>query len=379
MSFFKNFKLKIKSNYPNLVRFLIKMRDNNYFLRILKKPIFISASKKIHGKKIVKSERGILFDLSVDNFVSYTFRPKISKNSNFNEEVFDNSSTAIIIQGPMYGLKNFVKETLLFYTKIFENVPIILSTWEDECKKDFFDEFDKYNNIKIIKNIKPQSTFNVDFQTLSTNEALSFAKSKNISYCLKTRTDTRIYKKNSIFFLKNLLKNFPIKEKYNALKNRIITCSIDTRKYRVYGLSDILLFSSTDNLIKYFEKKDFISSLKDMGLGRYPCLKNDVAVINEIFLCARFLKTNNIEIDWTLEDWWNKCREIFCIVDSNFLDFFWYKYEWKYEQRFNINYTSNYEQSMQFTDWLNLYQNPNLMFKNKFKEKWKIKDGIIVQ
>ena len=39
----------------------------------------------------------------------------------------------------------------MFYTKIFENVPIILSTWEDECKKDFFDEFDKYNNIKIIK------------------------------------------------------------------------------------------------------------------------------------------------------------------------------------------------------------------------------------
>ena len=212
MSFFKNFKFKIKSNYPNLVRFLIKIRDNNYFLRILKKPIFISATKKVHGKKIVKSERGVLFDLSFDNYVSYTFRPKKSKNSDFSEEVFDNSSTAIIIQGPLYGLKNFVKETLLFYTKIFENVPVILSTWKDECKKEFLDEFDKYQNIKIIRNEKPQSNYNVDFQTLSTNEALNFAKSKNISYCLKTRTDTRIYKKNSIFFLKNLLKSFPIEK-----------------------------------------------------------------------------------------------------------------------------------------------------------------------
>ena len=52
MSFFKNLKLKIKSNYPNLVSFLIKMRDNNYFLRILKKPIFISASKKFTEKKL---------------------------------------------------------------------------------------------------------------------------------------------------------------------------------------------------------------------------------------------------------------------------------------------------------------------------------------
>ena len=49
MSFFKNIKLKIKSNYPNLVRFLIKIRDNNYLLRILKK-IFISASKKFKEK-----------------------------------------------------------------------------------------------------------------------------------------------------------------------------------------------------------------------------------------------------------------------------------------------------------------------------------------
>ena len=379
MSFFKNLKFIIKSNFPNLVRFLIKIRDNNYFLRILKKPILISASKKVHGKNIVKSERGVLFDLSVDNYVSYTFRPKKSKNSDFNEEVFNNSSTAIIIQGPLYGFKNFVKETLLFYTKIFENVPIILSTWEDECKKEFLNEFEKHKNIKIITNTKPQSTFNVDFQTLSTNSALDFAKSKNIDYCLKTRTDTRIYKKNSLFFLKNLLKSFPVAKKYEKLKNRIITCSIDTRKYRVYGLSDILLFSSTENLIKYFEKKDFSTSLKDMGLGKYPCLKNEIAVINEIFLCARFLQMNNIKIDWSLEDWWNKCREIFCIVDSNFLDFFWYKYEWKYEQRFNVNYTSSFEQSMQFSDWLNLYQNPNFVFKDKFKEKWQIKDGIIVQ
>ena len=67
--------------------------------------------------------------------------------------------------------------------------------------KRFFDEFDKYNNIKIIKNIKPQSTFNVDFQTLSTMKLLVLLRVKH-SYCLKTRTDTRIYKKNSIFFLK---------------------------------------------------------------------------------------------------------------------------------------------------------------------------------
>ena len=50
-----------------------------------------------------------------------------------------------------------------------------------------------------------------------------------------------------------------------------------------------------------------------------------------------------------------------------------------YEQRFNINYTSNFEQSMQHSDWLSLYSNPNFIFKTEFKEKWKIKDGVIEQ
>ena len=48
-------------------------------------------------------------------------------------------------------------------------------------------------------------------------------------------------------------------------------------------------------------------------------------------------------------------------------------------ERFNNNYTSSFEQSMQFSDWLNLYQNPNFIFKNKLKEKRQIKDGIIEQ
>lgn len=379
MSFLKNLKSAIKSNFPNLARFLIKIRDNNNLVRIMKRSYLISPSKKVHGKKIVKSEKGILLDLSVNNYVSYTFRPKKYNNFKINNEIYDNSSTAIIIQGPLYGLEKYVKETLLLYSGIFENVSIILSTWKDECKPDFYNEFKNYKNIKILLNEKPKTSHNIDMQILSTFTALKLLDENNIKYCLKTRTDCRIHKKNSLFFLKNLLKNYPIDKKYNNLQERIIACSVDTRKYRVYGLSDILLFSSTKNLIKYFNEKKYDSSLEEMGLPSYLSLKNDTYVVNEIFLCARFLQNNNIQIKWTLEDWWKNCREIFCIVDASSLDFFWYKYEWKYEQRFNTNYTSDFEQSMQFSDWLNLYQNPNFVFNEEFKEKWKIKDGIIEQ
>ena len=59
-----------------------------------------------------------------------------------------------------------------------------------------------------------------------------------------------------------------------------------TRKYRVYGLSDILMFGETKNLSKYFLKEEYERSLKIYDFGSYPCIIKDTAVINEIFsLC----------------------------------------------------------------------------------------------
>ena len=379
MSFFKKIKIFIKSNYPILTNFLIRMRDNNKFIKMFKRSFFISLTKNIHGKKIIKSERGFLFDFSIDNFVSFVFRPKNSVDLKSNIENYNNDSTAIIIQGSIKDLEKFVEETLLIYKKLFKDNLIILSTWEKDIKNEFLAKFNNDKNIKIIINTKPITDFNVDLQTYSTNSALLYAEEKKIKYCLKTRTDCRIYKKNSIFFLKNLLKNYPINKDYQFLGDRIISCSTDTRKYRVYGLSDVFLFGTTSNLKNYFNKNSFKTSLAEMNFGNHPCIKNETAVINEIFLCARYLQKNNIEVKWTLDDWWNKCREIFLIVDSSALDFFWYKYEWKYEQRFNINYTTNFEQSIQHSDWLNLYTDNKLFFNKNLKEKWKIQDGVFVQ
>ena len=379
MSFFKKIKILVKSNLPLLTNFLIKIRDNSKFIRILKRPFFISLTKNIHGKKIIKKERGLLFDFSIDNFVSYVFRPKNSSDINSNIEYYDNDSTAIIIQGSIKGLEKFVEETLLIYKKLFKDNIIILSIWENDINNHFLEKFNNDKNIKIILNTKPITDFNVDLQTYSTNSALLYADEKKIKYCVKTRTDCRIYKKNSIFFLKNLLKNYPISRNYQFLGNRIISCSTDTRKYRVYGLSDIFLFGTTDNLKSYFSKNSFKKSLIEMNLGNHPSIKNDTAIINEIFLCARYMQKNNIEMQWTLKDWWNKCREIFLIVDSNSLDFFWYKYEWRFEQRFNTNYTTNFDQSIQHSDWLNLYTDNKFFFNENLKEKWKIQDGVFVQ
>jgi hypothetical protein len=374
--FLKNLKHLVKKKLPILSIILIKFRDNNYFLRKIN-GIFFKFSKNVHGKKIIYRETGILIDLSFNNFVSHTIRPKDSNNIEIDKEEYDNESTAIIIQGSIYGIKNFVIETIKLYKKLFYNTTIILSIWDDEVDEKFLITC-KELKIEIIINKKIKTLFNTDLQILSTSAGLNLAKELNKKFTLKSRTDCRIYKKNSISHMKNILKTFPINKNFNFLKDRIISCSIDTRKYRVYGLSDILLFSSTENLINYFDKEYFEKSLERLNLGKHPILIKDTAVINEIFLCARYLINNNIKINWSLEDWWNKCREIFCIIDSKTIDFFWYKYHWKYEQRFETNYTTHFNQSMSFSDWLNLHCNPNHNFNTLYKEKWRSKDGFIL-
>ncbi len=376
--YYNKLKKALKKQFPFFVKKLILIRDSSNLMRFIKNFFFINLKKNIHGKKIVSREKGILFDFSISNFVSFVIRPKKASDVIIEKESYLNKDTAIIIQGNLDGLKNFVKETIEIYLKLFQSSTIILSTWDTDIDEKFLNDYK--DKIKIIINKKPKNIFHsTDLQTISTQAAVKLAKGLDLKFCLKSRTDCRIYKKNTVTYLKNLLNLFPINSNYENLKSRIISCSVDTRKYRVYGFSDIMLFGSTENIGKYFSNESFEEGIKKHNFGDYPSTINETAVVHEIFLCARFLKDSNITINWTLEDWWNKCRDIFCVVDPSTIDLFWFKFHWKYEQRFLTNYTSDFTQSLQFSDWLNLYSDKNYKFDENKKEKWKIENGLFTQ
>ena len=67
------------------------------------------------------------------------------------------------------------------------------------------------------------------------------------------------------------------------------------------------------------------------------------------------------------------------MFDRSSIDLFWYKYHWQYEQRFTNNYTSNYNQSLQFCDWLNLFNKQTEIYDQNNKEKWHVSNGTIEQ
>ena len=374
--FLKKIKHILKLKYPSLVNKLIYFRDTSLLFRIFNNFKKIHPNKEIHGKKITNIKN---VDLKKNIFISKTFRPIFSSDV-YPEIRFDNNSDdcSIILQGSITNYENFVIETIKIYSKIFKNSLIILSTWEDEINNDFLLKVKNVINLKILLNKKIKTNFNVNLQIISTSSALEYAKKQKYKFSLKTRTDCRIYNPYALIFLKLLLKTFEVKNS-NFIKNRILSGSIDTRIFRVYGLSDICLFGETNDLAKYFLDEKYEESLLKMGMDIKSPIINDVACINEIFLCARYLFNTNQNLDWTLDDWWIKCKNLFCVFDSKSIDFFWFKYHWQYEQRFLNNYTSKYNHSLQFYDWINIYNDNTKLYDQSNKEQWHLVDGIIKQ
>ncbi len=340
-SIFGEFYISSRKKFKNLTNNL------NFFKKKL--------NKKVEHQKIIQKESGFLIDATRDNYLTYHLRPKNSENFYLESTCKINEKMAIIIQGPIQGWFQFLKNTLDIYKKIFKNSIIIISTWENE-NKDLINSL-KDENIFILFNKEPEkSQYNIDHQIISTNKALKFAHEKGIKYSLKTRADIRIHKNNLETFLISLIKTFPAK-KNSLINSRIVVPSLITFRYRLYSLSDIVLFGETTDLLKYFKNESFKDGLKKFGLDETNLIKNFTPVVAEIFLCSRLIHNINGKVLWTLEGWWNSLKDYFCIIDNSSLDLFWYKYDWDYEYRFLRTYSDKFPRAIDFQDWLSLYNN----------------------
>jgi len=336
--------------------YIEKQRRWKYFIKKFNF-IKIKLDKKTAGQSLIKNEKGFLIDLTLNNYLTYHLRPKLSQDFDLESTCEISEKFAVIIQGPIKENSDFLKHTLKIYKKIFKNSLIIVSTWEDENKELIEELHDE--NIHIIlsddKEIK-KSRSNVNKQIISTNVALNFAKTQNVKYCLKTRTDQRIYNNNLETFLISLLKTFPVKEN-KLIKSRILVPPMGTFKFFLYHLTDLMMFGETQDLINYWDKESYDVGLKKMGLNEKKFFINDTPLCPETFLCSRFIGKIEDNVIWDLENWWRCLRDYFCIIDNSSLDSLWFKYEWEVEYRYLKTYSDKTSRTVNFHEWLSLYNN----------------------
>ena len=365
MSIKKFLKDKLGKNYHKLrLKYILyKIFGNLYLsLRSLVKKFYTkfdffknNLNKKIEHQSIIDKESGFVIDNTKNNYLTFHLRPKKAENFNLESTCKIDEKIAIIIQGPIQEKFDFLKNTLKIYKKIFKNSIIIISTWKSE-------DIEKINtlkdeNIYILFNDEPEkSQSNIDHQIFSTNIALKFAINHNAKYSIKTRADVRLNKSNLETFFISLIKTFPVKSN-SLIKSRIVVPSLITFKFRIFSLSDIVMFGETNDLLQYFDIELFRDGLKKFDLDEKKLLKNETPVVAEIFLCARFMNKLDNSINWNLENWWDSLKNYFCIIDNSSLDLFWHKYDWNYEYRYIRTYSDKFARAIDFQDWLSLYNN----------------------
>ncbi len=289
--------------------------------------------------------------LTNDLIFSYALRPKYAKNIVVNNSDVTNkinySELAIIIQGQLDDF-TFTYETISLYRKFYSSINICLSTWVGQLSPM---QIKKLHDLRIdlIESEPPINPGfkNINCQIKSTLIGINFYKEKNIKFILKTRSDQRFYNIMSISYLLNIYKFF------GRCQIKIIACSLNTFKQRLYSISDMFLFGDIDSMLNFWQA-DFDSRSISFINNQLSTVKNnyDYSKINvcEQYLVTNYLKSKNEEVIWDEAHSTRLICKYFTIIDQSSIDLVWQKYSLReYLWR---NYDGNSLSELSFSDWL---------------------------
>jgi len=355
--------------YPSVLRLYRYVKEIIY--RIDSEWLHLYLDRKTKGASIVPHENGLIISTIRNTYLTFHLRPKKALDvKSVSTDI--NNDFAVIIQGPIGKYCDFLIETIKIYKQIFPSSLIIISTWNTESET-VLKLLDKMEVVVLLSELPFDYGYgNINLQLISTYKGIKYANENGFKYCIKTRPDCRMYRTNIAAYLTGLLDVFPLSDKTGPC-GRIIATSVNTCKYKIYGITDILLFGYTKDMMLYFDLEDYEEGLLKHGFGKYPSIINETPVVAETFLCARYLQNIGIKLDWTLEHWWFCLKDYFCVIDADSIDLFWYKTDWKYEKRFYRSYGSLSHRAVEFSDWLSLYSSKKVSwYKVEYKERWVI-------
>lgn len=290
-------------------------------------------------------------------FITYHLRPRSSSSiGSTSVDIHGGKKFGVVVQGPIIRENEFTLETVDLYRTLFNGAEIILSTWEGEngCELQRIKDL----GVEVVVNGKPECSgqSNINLQIVSSMSGIERARDLGVEYVLKTRTDQRIYAPNVAQFLYNITEVFPVRGGNGLQKKRIVGVSLNTFKYRLYGLSDMVIYGDVDDMAIYWGvdldlrvfREEFIGGV-GKSLRRFAEWR-----VCEVYLATEFLRKIGHVPEWTLSDSWKAFSNHFCIVDKEQLDLFWPKYN-RLEYR-SVTYEEfNTKQELTFRDWLNLY------------------------
>ncbi len=287
------------------------------------------------------------------HFYTFSRRPKKAKQYQlWSDRELVSASVAIVIQGQLIRHGNFTLETIRIYKKIFPQALLIISTWDSESEF----ELAKFRNegVEVVTSAVPafRGNSNINLQIKSSSAGVEKARLLGAQYVLKTRSDQRIYAPNTLSYFINLLKVFPVRTGYDQ-QQRIISVSLDTYKYCLYSVSDMLVFGHIDDMANYWGCEPDLRKINPADCTN--CREIYQMGFCGLYIVFSYLKRIGREMGGTLLDSWQCYADHYIIVDRSSIDLYWPKYHFLQEERMrDYSAIKNYR-PLDFKEWFILY------------------------
>ena len=298
---------------------------------------------------------------------------KLTKFSYIDNEY---NNIILLLQGPVTNW-NYLITSLEFYNSCNLFNKIVLTTWFGELSHLQIEQINNLKNIILIQNIKPKNPgiSNINLQILSTLNGLKYIKlNYPFSRVIKSRTDQRLLNINCIHFLNSLLKAYPIN--YLTFKSRLIICSFNTFKYRVYSISDMFMYGHIDDLLIFWDQELESNQITTLEIEA-PRTMTSWSKLNlaEVYLVTNFLKKIDYYHDWSIENYWKLFKLYFIVIDPSMIGLEWIKYTFNNKMG-NINQFNLRERYFFFSDWLMLQNEEINIDYNHIEKKIQFNENI---
>ena len=291
------------------------------------------------------------FERATGTIITFKTHPLYSKDiTAVADDLVDTPQCAIVLQGGIMKKHDFTLETVRTYRKVYPRLTIVVSTWEDEDP--IYLDLLRSAGAHVVLNKKPDyfGTWNINLQIVSTKSGIKHAKELGIAYTIKSRTDQRMYERNILETLHNLVSHFP-PAPWSGLRKRLIVCHLAYKYYDGY-FPDMFMFGDTDDLLEYWDtqllKKDAVYT------GEF---------FSELYLTYSFRKRKGWPAVDSIQSVWETYRDCAIVMDRNDIDLLWPKYEYFWEQpytrkeRYKRMTPSRKFMNRSFNDWFNIASN----------------------
>jgi hypothetical protein len=291
------------------------------------------------------------FERVTGTIITFKTHPLYSKDiTGVADGLIETPKCAIVLQGGIMKKYDFTLETIRIYRKMFPTLTIIVSTWEDEDPACI--ELLRNAGAKVVLSKKPEyfGIWNINLQIVSTKSGLACAKELGIPYTIKSRTDQRIYERNILETLHNLISYFP-PAPWSTLRKRLVICHLAYKYYDGY-FPDMFMFGDTDDLLDYWDAR-LLKKEAHYG-GEF---------FSELYLTYSFRKRKGWPMADSIQAVWETYRDCTIVMDWNDLDLLWPKYEYFWEQpythkeRYKTMISTQKFINRSFSDWFNLFSN----------------------